>query len=77
MSVKVYFISVKWVLTCILTWRNRERPANLTHIHGTADNILPIRFVAKPDMVITGGGHFMVYANANEITKIISETLIK
>lgn len=70
-----YFM--KWALTCILTWRNRERPANLTHIHGTADNILPIRFVTKPDVIITGGGHFMVYANANEITKIISETLNK
>jgi len=70
-----YFM--KWALTCILTWKNMERPANLTHIHGTADNILPIRFVVKPDVIITGGGHFMVYANAHEITKIIAETLNK
>lgn len=64
-----YFI--KWALTCILNWRNVERPLNLTHIHGTADNILPFRFLAKPDFTIEGGGHFMVYANAAEIIKII------
>jgi pimeloyl-ACP methyl ester carboxylesterase len=67
-----YFI--KWALTCILTWKNKERPMNLTHIHGTADHILPIRFCSKPDAIIKGGGHFMVYANAGEIMKIISKT---
>lgn len=64
-----YFM--KWALTCILNWRNVERPLNLTHIHGTADNILPFRFLAKPDFIIQDGGHFMVYANAAEIIKII------
>lgn len=67
-----YFM--KWALTCILNWRNIERPLNLTHIHGTADNILPFRFLARPDFTIEGGGHFMVYANAKEIIKIITET---
>nr|WP_068893309.1 alpha/beta hydrolase [Pedobacter panaciterrae] len=61
---------MKWALTCILTWRNKERPDNLTHIHGTADNILPIRY-NKPDIKIEGGGHFMVYANADVISKLI------
>lgn len=66
-----YFM--KWALTCILNWRNTERPVNLTHIHGTTDNILPFRFLAKPDFTIEGGGHFMVYANAGEIMEIITE----
>ena len=65
-----YFM--KWALTCILEWRNTERPVNLTHIHGTADNILPFRFTTKPDVIITGGGHFMVYANAREIINVIT-----
>lgn len=62
---------VKWALTCILTWRNTERPLQMTHIHGTADHILPIRFTAKTDYIIKGGGHFIVYANAEEITEMI------
>lgn len=64
-----YFM--KWALTCILTWKNLERPLHLTHIHGTADTILPLRYTAKPDIIINKGTHFMVYANAKEITKEI------
>lgn len=65
-----YFM--KWALTCILTWRNTELPLNITRIHGTSDNILPIRFIVKPDHIIKGGGHFIVYANAKEIIDIIN-----
>lgn len=67
---------VKWALTCILTWRNTERPSNLTHIHGTADNILPLRYT-RPDFIIEGGEHFMVYANAAEINQIIMDIIDK
>lgn len=63
---------IKWALTCILKWRNDERPANLTHIHGTADRILPMRYY-KPDIIVKNGGHFMVYANAEEISGYIAE----
>ena len=63
-----YFM--KWALSCILNWRNKEKPINLTHLHGTADHILPIRY-NKPDIQIEGGGHFMVYANADVISKLI------
>ncbi|MHA4895708.1 alpha/beta fold hydrolase [Pedobacter sp. PWIIR3] len=65
---------IKWALNCILEWRNLERPANVTHIHGNADTVLPIKY-NKPDIVINGGGHFMVYANGDEITEIISSYL--
>ena len=68
-----YFM--KWALTCILTWKNKMRPLNLTHIHGTADNILPIKFTAKPDVIIEGGGHFMVYADSKKIMEIILEII--
>ncbi|MBB5638028.1 hypothetical protein HDE68_003954 [Pedobacter cryoconitis] len=64
-----YFM--KWALTCILEWRNTERPINLIHIHGTADHVLPIKYTTTPDIIINDGGHFMVYANAKELIKII------
>jgi pimeloyl-ACP methyl ester carboxylesterase len=67
-------VFMKWALTCILTWGNKERPANLTHIHGTADRILPIRYY-KPDVIVNGGGHFMVYANATEISNYITQII--
>ncbi|ACU03165.1 alpha/beta hydrolase [Pedobacter heparinus] len=65
---------MKWALTCILTWRNKDLPLNLTHIHGTADLILPIRYY-KPDKIINNGGHFMVYANAAEISNYIVQKI--
>ena len=64
---------MKWALTAILEWRNFERPANLTHIHGTADVILPYRF-NHPDVTIKRAGHFMVFINAEEIVKSILAT---
>jgi pimeloyl-ACP methyl ester carboxylesterase len=67
-------VFIKWALTCILNWRNNERPQNLTHIHGDTDNILPIRY-NNPDIIIEGGGHFMVYANADAISKLIASKL--
>lgn len=68
-----YFM--KWALTCILEWKNEQRPKNVTHIHGNADNILPVWSTLKPDNIIEGGGHFMVYANAEEIMKTILKHL--
>ncbi|WP_316812135.1 alpha/beta hydrolase [Pedobacter heparinus] len=65
---------MKWALTCILTWRNKDRPANLTHIHGTADLILPVKYY-KPDVIISDGGHFMVYTNAEEISNYIVQKI--
>lgn len=65
---------IKWALNAILQWRNTERPENLTHIHGSADKILPAKYT-KPDIIIPGGGHFMVYANADEVVKYIQRKI--
>jgi pimeloyl-ACP methyl ester carboxylesterase len=67
---------MKWALTCILNWRNSVRPPNITYIHGSVDMILPMRYTMKQDYVIHQGGHFMVYANAGEISTIIAENLL-
>jgi pimeloyl-ACP methyl ester carboxylesterase len=66
---------MKWALTAILNWRNVQRPKNITNIHGTADHILPHRYT-NPDVLIPGGGHFMVYADAEEMMKIILPKLV-
>lgn len=68
-------VFMKWALTAILKWRNTDLPSNITQIHGTADNILPHKYT-KPDILIEGGGHFMVYANTTEIMETVSFYLI-
>jgi pimeloyl-ACP methyl ester carboxylesterase len=69
-----YFM--KWALTAILKWRNLELPAHLTRIHGTADYILPMRYIPKPDVILDKGGHFMVYANGKEISEHLQRILL-
>lgn len=61
---------LKWALGCILAWKNTIKPENLTHIHGTTDHILPIKYT-HPDVVIDGGGHMMIFSHAEEISEIL------
>lgn len=68
-------VFMKWALTAILKWRNAEHPSNITQIHGTADHILPHKYT-KPDILVEGGGHFIVYVNANEIMEKVNTYLI-
>jgi len=65
-----------WSINAILTWTSEDKPANLFHIHGTADKILPIKFV-EPDVIIEGGKHFMILSKADEINEILNEELSK
>ena len=67
-----YFL--KWAIGSILSWKNKTRPENLYHIHGTNDKILYSN-VAQPDFVIENGTHFMVYQNAVELSKLINRML--
>lgn len=65
---------LKWSVNTILTWKNEFIPTNVTHIHGTNDHILPIRFV-KSDIQIKDGGHFMLLNKTEEINLILSNLL--
>lgn len=69
-------VFLKWALDKIVTWKNRQEPGNVFHIHGTADKILPYRFV-RCDKAIEGGGHSMTLDRADELTAIIKTQLDK
>jgi len=61
-----------WAIDKILGWTNQTELKNLKHIHGTADRILPIRFI-NCDFKVNNGGHFMTLNKAIELTKLIRE----
>lgn len=63
-----------WAIDKILTWENTTIPANLLHIHGTKDQILPICFV-KSDIQIENGGHFMTINEAERVSLEIKNAL--
>ena len=64
-----------WSIEKILTWKNTFVPKNVIHIHGTADRVLPIRYI-KCDYEIKGGGHFMTLNMPGDISDIIKKYLL-
>jgi pimeloyl-ACP methyl ester carboxylesterase len=64
----------KWAIEAILHWENKIIPANITHIHGTADRLLPYRFV-KADFTIKDGTHVITMDKHNEISLLLKKLI--
>ena len=65
---------LKWAINAIVTWNNCNAIQNVVHIHGSADRILPIKYV-KANIVVENGGHFMTLNKAKEVSEILREEL--
>lgn len=65
---------MKWAVNEVLNWQNEYRPANLFHIHGTADKVLPSQYT-HADVKIKNGTHMMVHNRAEEISEILYDKL--
>ena len=63
---------VKWCIWSIGRWNSDQPQPNVIHIHGTADNLLPYRYV-KPDYTIPGGGHLMIMNKAADISALLKK----
>jgi pimeloyl-ACP methyl ester carboxylesterase len=67
-----HFIS--WAMDAIVKWKNEEAPPSYIHIHGSRDEVLPLRYT-KPTHLIPKAGHLMVMNRAAEINLILAQTL--
>ncbi len=65
---------LNWSIDKILNWGNMTVPANIVLILGNKDKFFPFR-KAKPDHVIAGGTHFMVYNKAGEINPLLQQLI--
>jgi len=65
----------KWAIEAILHWDNNTVPANIIHIHGTADKLLPYRYV-KVDYTVEGGEHLMVMDKAEELSVLLKKLIV-
>lgn len=65
---------IRWAMGAILQWRNETYPDRYVHIHGSRDEMLPVRFT-HPTHLIRGAGHLMVMNRAEEINQILAEML--
>ena len=64
----------KWAIHSILTWTNETVPPNVVHIHGTADRLLPYRYV-KADYTIANGQHVMIMDEAEEVSALLCKLI--
>lgn len=67
---------IKWSMNAVLNWKHTGAAQNLVHIHGTKDEIFPLRYT-KPTHLISGGRHLMVLNRAAEINQILAAVLAK
>ena len=65
---------ISWAINQIVHWRNDVIPQKIVHIHGTADIMLPFRFI-KADHQVKGGEHLMLILNAEDISGILRKIL--
>ncbi|MBS1783259.1 MAG: alpha/beta hydrolase [Bacteroidetes bacterium] len=63
-----------WAFRAIINWRNTTIPSNVTHIHGTADRILPPESITA-NFWLNEGSHMMVYNRAKEVSALIAQTI--
>lgn len=67
-------VYLRWAIDAVLRWKNRHVPENLVHIHGTADRILPYRFV-NCDFAVRNGRHFMVVSERRTVNALLLQSL--
>ncbi|MBK9149072.1 MAG: alpha/beta hydrolase [Flavobacteriales bacterium] len=62
-------------IAAVLGWEGPAQPVKgLAHIHGDHDRLMPIAHVKAP-VVIPGGGHFMVFNRALEVSSAVQRQL--
>lgn len=65
---------VSWAVNQIIHWKNTQVIPNTYHIHGTADIMLPFRYI-KADHIVEGGKHLMLMSQADNISKLLKEII--
>jgi len=66
----------RWAVHALLRWENEVIPANIIHIHGTKDNLLPYRYVTA-NYTVKNGGHLMIVENAEVISAYLKQILCR
>lgn len=65
---------IRWAIGAILSWKNDVLPSRLMHIHGTRDEVLPLR-LTSPTHVIPKGGHLLVMTVSGKVNNLLAEVV--
>ncbi len=63
-----------WAVYHVLHWRTKKNFKNLIHIHGSDDEIFPIKYI-KNSIIIEGGTHAMIITKAKKISNTLEELI--
>lgn len=66
---------LNWAIHNVLHWKQNSPLKNTIHIHGTKDEIFPIKHV-KNCIKLEGGTHAMIIVKAKKISSIIEKELV-
>ncbi|RLD78787.1 MAG: alpha/beta hydrolase [Bacteroidetes bacterium] len=61
-----------WAVYNVLHWKMEKDFTNLIHIHGSEDEIFPIKYI-KNSIIIEGGTHAMIITKAKKISQTLEE----
>ncbi len=65
---------LKWAIHGCLQWRTKMDLKNCIQIHGSADRILPIKYI-QADYIIQNGSHLLLMYNATELSVLLQQVL--
>jgi len=65
---------LRWAMARLLFWSGCAPGGPVTHIHGTADRLLPYRYV-RADIALEQLPHFMVHTHPEPVNKAIWDVL--
>lgn len=65
---------IRWSMNAILNWQNETIPQPVWHIHGTKDEILPVKFT-HPTHVVQKEGHLLVMTSPHIVNEFLEKAL--
>jgi pimeloyl-ACP methyl ester carboxylesterase len=66
---------LNWAIHHVLHWDSENNEQDIIHIHGSDDEIFPIKHINKC-IEIKGGGHAMIITKAKRINAILQEIIL-
>jgi pimeloyl-ACP methyl ester carboxylesterase len=63
---------IRWAMDAVVKWKSEPGLFSYIHIHGTRDEVLPIKYT-RPTHIIQKAGHLLVVNKAKEVNHILQE----
>ncbi len=65
----------RWAVEQFLNWQSPPLAVPFIHLHGTADRILPVKYLQEPVFKLEGLSHLMVMTHARRLSEVIEPFL--